>query len=286
MPKGVSSKVSKDLTIINRNGQLLVDSREVAEMIDRPHYDLMKSIRQYCEYLTQGDFPFSDFFIESTYQDSTGRILPCYLLTRKGCDMVANKMTGEKGVLFSATYVSRFEEMEKYLTENRKYEIFPETDNEHLKIAYTLINSLHSPNIGKGAQKEIGRAITHAIKLSGVSSRNQKPLPGTDEPTPGDLLNKLLSHAVPLISFIPESEAELKSSILYDDQFYYIFPLSIEKYIDFPGAKNVIFHKIRALGGQIIGKRFRVGKKNKPYKCRRLPRRAARGSSNVIAFPG
>ena len=29
------------------------------------------------------------------------------------CDMVANKMTGEKGVLFTAAYVTKFEEMEK-----------------------------------------------------------------------------------------------------------------------------------------------------------------------------
>jgi len=41
--------------------------------------------------------------------------LPCYLITKKGCDMVANKMTGEKGVLFTATYVTKFDEMEKQI---------------------------------------------------------------------------------------------------------------------------------------------------------------------------
>ncbi|MEJ8548443.1 Rha family transcriptional regulator [Brevibacillus borstelensis] len=101
------------LQIIQQNGRLLVDSREVAELIDRPHNDLMKSIRNYSEYLTKGNFSLSDFFIESTYQDSTGRTLKCYLLTRKGCDMVANKLTGEKGVLFTAAYVTKFEEMEQ-----------------------------------------------------------------------------------------------------------------------------------------------------------------------------
>lgn len=104
-----------NLTIIKHNGQFVVDSREVAEMVEKPHNDLMKSIRQYCEYLTQGNFPLSDFFIPHTYQDPTGRTLPCYLITRKGCDMVANKMTGEKGVLFTAAYVTKFEEMEKQL---------------------------------------------------------------------------------------------------------------------------------------------------------------------------
>lgn len=104
------------MKIVSINGKLLVDSREVAEMVTKPHNDLMKSIRTYAEYLTQGNFPLSEFFIESSYQDSTGRTLPCYLLTRKGCDMVANKMTGEKGVLFTATYVTKFEEMERQLS--------------------------------------------------------------------------------------------------------------------------------------------------------------------------
>lgn len=63
-----------------------------------------------------GGFSSVDFFIPHTYTDSTGRTLPCYLLTKKGCDMVANKMTGEKGVLFTAAYVTAFEKMRKDLT--------------------------------------------------------------------------------------------------------------------------------------------------------------------------
>ncbi|MBS5166364.1 MAG: Rha family transcriptional regulator [Butyricicoccus pullicaecorum] len=85
------------LTILTQGNQQVVDSREVAEMVGKPHSDLMKSIRTYSNHIsTAGDFSLSDFFLESSYKDSTGRELPCYLLTKKGCDMVANKMTGEK----------------------------------------------------------------------------------------------------------------------------------------------------------------------------------------------
>ena len=104
-----------NLQIIKHNNVLMVDSREVAEMVDRQHSDLMKSIRQYCEYLNQGNFPLVEFFIETTYRDAKGEARPCYLITKKGCDMVANKMTGEKGVLFTAAYVTKFEEMENSL---------------------------------------------------------------------------------------------------------------------------------------------------------------------------
>lgn len=106
-----------DLKIINLGNKLMVDSREVAEMVDRQHNELMKSIRLYCDYLGQGNIAQSDFFAESTYTNAQNKEQPCYLLTRKGCDMVANKMTGEKGVLFTATYVTKFEEMEKQLTQ-------------------------------------------------------------------------------------------------------------------------------------------------------------------------
>lgn len=101
------------LTLINKNGKFLADSREVAVMVDKNHSDLLRSIKSYTNVLTESNFALSDFFVESTYQDSTGRTLPCYLITRKGCDMIANKMTGEKGILFTATYVTKFEEMEK-----------------------------------------------------------------------------------------------------------------------------------------------------------------------------
>lgn len=83
----------------------MVDSREVAEWTDRNHKDLLRDIRNYIEILeksTERKIAPSDFFIPHVYQDSTSRTLPCYLLTKKGCDMVANKMTGEKGVLFTA----------------------------------------------------------------------------------------------------------------------------------------------------------------------------------------
>lgn len=88
----------KELTVFEHNHVDVVDSRQVAEMVGKNHKDLMRNIREYVETLDRSierNFAPNDFFIESTYKDSIGRTLPCYLLTKKGCDMVANKMTGE-----------------------------------------------------------------------------------------------------------------------------------------------------------------------------------------------
>lgn len=109
-----------DLTVLSKDGRLLVDSRDVAEMIEKPHYDLIKTIRNYVSYLTKGNFPVSDFFIQSSYFDKTSRNLPCYLLTKQGCEMVANKMTGEKGILFTAKYVQAFNQMSEELKRTAK----------------------------------------------------------------------------------------------------------------------------------------------------------------------
>ena len=109
----------KDLQVTNYNGIEVVDSREVAEMVGKQHAHLMRDIKGYADVIgnsTESNFGLSDFFIPSTYIDSTGRTLPCYLLTKKGCDMVANKMTGEKGVLFTAAYVTAFEKMREAIT--------------------------------------------------------------------------------------------------------------------------------------------------------------------------
>lgn len=87
------------LTVIERNGQFVVDSREVAEMTDKKHCDLLRDIRNYIETLDKSEnakLLSRNFFIPSTYTTQGNfKEYPCYLLTRKGCDMVANKMTGE-----------------------------------------------------------------------------------------------------------------------------------------------------------------------------------------------
>ena len=103
------------LQIINQNGKLLADSRGVAVMVGKQHKDLLRDIRNYSDILTSAELRSSDFFVANEYEDGKGEKRPCYYLTRKGCDMVANKMTGEKGVLFTAAYVTKFEEMESQL---------------------------------------------------------------------------------------------------------------------------------------------------------------------------
>lgn len=102
-----------ELKAFDFNGQKVIDSRDVAVMVGREHNELLKSIRTYIGYLREGNFPQSNFFIESSYLNLQNHIQPCYLITKKGCDLIANKLTGKKGVLFTAAYVTAFEEMKQ-----------------------------------------------------------------------------------------------------------------------------------------------------------------------------
>lgn len=103
-----------ELTVFQHDAVDVVDSRQVAEMTGKEHKHLLRDIAGYVKIIeasSETKFGPADFFIPSTYKDAQDKPRPCYLLTKKGCDMVANKMTGEKGVLFTAAYVTAFEAM-------------------------------------------------------------------------------------------------------------------------------------------------------------------------------
>jgi len=97
------------------NGRQTIDSRLIAEVLEIQHKNLLKKVRNYEDILLSSKFSSIDFFIPSTYKDSIGRTLDCYMLTKKGCEMIANKTTGEKGVIFTAMYVEAFNDMQQDL---------------------------------------------------------------------------------------------------------------------------------------------------------------------------
>lgn len=101
--------------IIEGNKIQTLTSIEVAEMVGKRHDNLNRDITRYRKELADLNFEDSEFFIESSYKDSTGRTQKCYRITKKGCEFIAHKLTGEKGTKFTATYINRFHEMENEL---------------------------------------------------------------------------------------------------------------------------------------------------------------------------
>lgn len=94
---------------------LTIDSREVARMMEKRHDHLIRDVDTYCEYLAAPKIGVSEFWQTSSYKDTTGRKCKCYLITKKGCEFLAHKMTGRKGAIFTAIYINRFHRMEEAL---------------------------------------------------------------------------------------------------------------------------------------------------------------------------
>ena len=95
-----------------------ITTLEVAEMMEVEHYKILRKLegdknrKGYISILTDSQMGVSDYFIPSTYRDTSGKENKCYEVTKLGCDFLANKFTGEKGIVFTARYVKRFHEME------------------------------------------------------------------------------------------------------------------------------------------------------------------------------
>lgn len=81
-----------------------ITSIEVAQMISKEHKYLLRDIRRYLNQIekindmksNQTKITPVDFFIENTCTDNKGEIRPCYNITHKGCEFIANKLTGIK----------------------------------------------------------------------------------------------------------------------------------------------------------------------------------------------
>ena len=100
-----------------------LDSREVAEMVDMEHKLLLRKIygskdrNGYITILSKNQMEPTKYFIESTYIDAQGKERKNCQITKIGCELIAHKITGEKGILFTARYVEKFHAMEERLQE-------------------------------------------------------------------------------------------------------------------------------------------------------------------------
>lgn len=126
------------------NHEQTINSREVAEMMEKEHWEVLRMIEGNKDVvgiipvLIDHSFVVNEYFIESEYKASNGKSNKCYECTKMGCEMLANKLTGEKGILFTAKYVKRFNDMEQHIKAQTELKVI---DVERIQ---TLINTLET----------------------------------------------------------------------------------------------------------------------------------------------
>lgn len=156
----------QELQVLEQNNDFYVDSREVAEMVKKRHANLVRDIENYQEVLNQNSkLSSDDYFIENTYQAGTGKQYKNYLLTKKGCDMVANKMTGTKGTLFTAMYVDAFHKMDEHIKEQSQLNV-PQTPMQALEMMFSVQKEQEQFN------KRIETEVTGIRNIVGIETKN------------------------------------------------------------------------------------------------------------------
>ncbi|EAH4810678.1 Rha family transcriptional regulator [Campylobacter coli] len=112
-----------DVELEVANDQVTTTSLDIAAVFNKRHDNIIAKIET---------FPKDSFtdlnFKASKYIDSTGRILPCYNLTRDGFSLLVMGFTGEKAYKWKIEFIKVFNEMEKRLR-NIEYE-------KHDKLAF------------------------------------------------------------------------------------------------------------------------------------------------------
>lgn len=130
------------------NHEQTINSREVAEMMGRDHSKVLVMLEGSENPKVVGIIPtlirdssssVSEYFRKSSYKvPGNNKTYKCYECTKMGCEMLANKLTGEKGILFTAKYVKRFNEMEQHIKAQTELKVI---DVERIQ---TLINTLET----------------------------------------------------------------------------------------------------------------------------------------------
>lgn len=215
-----------ELNVLVHQGATVIDSREVAKMTGKEHKELIRSIRKFTGILTSANLRSLDYFIPSEYLDAKKEMRPCFFLTKIGCDMIANKMTGTQGVLFTAAYVKEFEQMQHELHSPAVL-----TEKEQLKAAMRLsLESSEEIEVIKGEVVELRGMVENQITLdSGEQRRLQKAvaervykLEGKDRVIQSRLFREIyreIKDRFGVSSYKDVKRQELQSAIRFVDAF-------------------------------------------------------------------
>lgn len=146
-----------------------ITTLEVADMMEVSHKEVLRKLdgskdrKGYVQIMTENQMALSDYFTISSYKDASGKENKCYEVTKLGCDFLANKSTGEKGVLFTARYVKKFYEME-----HGTQQAFP-VDSSTLKGISSTGNLIRSSMKDQGSKPhEVTTVLDSLFRQSGI----------------------------------------------------------------------------------------------------------------------
>lgn len=176
-----------DITLFNRNGQILASSLEVAEKFGKKHAEVIYSIEGRIDrngkvknngLLMSGISQLSQMFIKSEYIDSQNRTKYEYLMNRDGFSLLVMGFTGSKALEWKLKYINAFNQMEDtlksgdYLSEEEKLklQLFSkdplEVASAHNRLVELEVDKATAPLVAKNNYKQtIINGLTENVPL-------------------------------------------------------------------------------------------------------------------------
>lgn len=157
-----------DELVIMHDEKVVTTSLKVAEIFEKEHRDVMKSIRN----LTAQNFAVKKMFVEESYLNSRNQQQPMFYMNRDGFTLLAMGFTGSKAMEFKLKYIDAFNKMEKQIKEETKFRL-PTNLNEMSTMFYSVM---------KDQDKKIeeqGEKVNFLMNLSGLTSPRNKELTKT-----------------------------------------------------------------------------------------------------------
>ena len=105
------------INIENKEGVMVVSSREVATNFGKEHKHVLEKIEELVK--TENSALIGKYFIPSTYKAGTGKSYKEYLLTRDGFSLLVMGFTGEKALQWKIKYIDAFNKMEDNIVNSK-----------------------------------------------------------------------------------------------------------------------------------------------------------------------
>lgn len=101
--------------VVEKKGQPVTTSRKVAEVFEKNHDDVLKSIRILENSLGKISEPNPQVKFELTSYKSRGKMYPEYIMNRDAFSLLVMGFTGEKALSWKLKYIGAFNNMEAFI---------------------------------------------------------------------------------------------------------------------------------------------------------------------------
>ena len=147
-----------------KDGTVLTNSRNVADFFERPHFQVLRSIR---------DLDCSHEFMECNFvsfkiNDLTGVSTSHYEMTKDGFTFLAMGFTGPKAARFKEAYIAQFNAMEEEIRrrDDEDAEIIPFTPESEARLLVGQAQRTFGPKAAQQLWGHLGLPVVPAMLLA------------------------------------------------------------------------------------------------------------------------